>query len=221
MRWKFNKVLNYIASGLMGLIIGLYFYTAITVFIAGSTDNYGSAAMYLVMSILIIAYEVASEILIKKEKRFMVSWMPLVTITVLFVIMAGEYAMLGLSGGTTGTVNLALFLLSIIAILCEVVGYLMVLLSHFNVLKINPKVSVIVAKSLNTVACALMAIFGVLAILGAVTTGNPVGIALGCAYTLVGIFSCIAPWLVTFSKFGMTFNKNSIPTNPTTGDNVD
>ena len=119
MRWKFNKVLNYIASGLMGLIIGLYFYTAITVFIAGSTDNYGSATMYLVMSILIIAYEVASEILIKKEKHFMVSWMPLVTITVLFVIMAGEYAMLGFSGSPNGTVNLALFLLSIIAILCE------------------------------------------------------------------------------------------------------
>ena len=37
MRWKFNKVLNYIASGLMGLIIGLYFYTAITVFKAQAT----------------------------------------------------------------------------------------------------------------------------------------------------------------------------------------
>ena len=167
MRWKFNKVVNYLSAG------------------------------------------------------FMVSWMPLVTITVLFVIMAGEYAMLGLSGGVTETVNLALFLLSIIAILCEVVGYLMVLLSHFNVLKINPKTSVIVAKSLNTVACALMAVFGVLAILGAATTGNPVGIALGCAYLLVGVFSCIAPWSVTFSKFGMAFKKNSIPTNPTTGNNVD
>ena len=220
MRWKFNKVVNYLSAGFMGFIIGLYFYSAIVVLVVKSSE-YKIATLYLVISIAIIAYGIAAGILAKDEKNFMVTWFPMVGVGLFFVLMSAEYGMSGFSGGATGTATLALFILSLIAVACVVLGFLIVLLAHLRISKINVKVSIVVAKSLNTLACALLVFFGVMMMLGSIATGNVIGIIISCAFMLIGAFSCIAGWLIAGSTFGYNHRKIKKCTNSFVYNSVD
>ena len=221
MRWKFNKVVNYLSAGFMGLVIGLYFYSAIAIFITHSSENYQIATLYLVISIAIIAYEITAEILARAEKNFMATWFPVLGVGFFFVMMSAEYGMTGFSNGAIGTATLALFILSLIAVACIVVGFLIVLFAHLRISKINVKVSIVVAKSLNTFACALLIFFGIMSIIGSIALGNPVGVILSCAYIIIGAFSCIAVWLIAGSTFGFNHIKIKKCTNSFVYNNVD
>ena len=221
MRWKFNKIVNYLSTGFMGLVIGLYFYSAIVVFIAKSSENYKIATLYLVISIAIIAYEITAEILAKAEKNFMATWFPMVGVGLFFVMMSVEYGMSDFSNGATGTATLALFILSLIALACIVVGFLIVLFAHLRISKINVKVSIIVAKSLNTFACALLIFFGIMMMLGSIALGNVILIIVSCAFMLIGAFSCIAGWLIAGSTFGYNHKKFKKVTKTFIYNNVD
>ena len=221
MRWKFNKIVNYLSAGFMGLVIGLYFYTAIAVFVTHSSENYEAAILYLVISIAILAYEIAAEILAKAEKSFMTAWFPVVGVELFFVMMSAEYGMSGFSNGATGRANLALFILSLISVACIVVGFLIVLFAHLRISKINLKVSIVVAKSLNTVACALLIFFGIMMMIGSIALGNVIGIIISCAFMLIGAFSCIAGWLIAGTTFGFTHKKFKKSTKTFVYNNVD
>ena len=220
MRWKFNKVVHYLSAVFMGLVIGLYFYSAIVVLVVKSSE-YKIATLYLVISIAIIAYGIAAGILAKDEKNFMVTWFPVVGVGLFFVLMSAEYGMSGFSNGATGTATLALFILSLIAVACIVVGFLIVLFAHLRISKINVKVSIIIAKSLNTIACALLVFFGIMMMLGSIALGNVIGIIISCAFMLIGAFSCIAGWLIAGSTFGYNHIKIKKCTNSFIYNNVD
>ena len=220
MRWKYNKVVHYLSAAFMGLIIGLYFYSAIVLLVAKSSE-YRSAILYLVISIAIIAYEITAEILAKAEKNFMATWLPIVGVGLFFVLMSAEYGMVGFSNGAIGTASLALFILSLIAVACVVVGFLIVLFAHLRISKINVKVSIIIAKSLNTVACALLIFFGIMSMIGAIALGSPVVIIISSVYMIIGAFSCIAVWLIAGSTFGFNHIKIKKCINSFVYNNVD
>ena len=213
MRLIFNKSLYYIVSAIIAVLIGLYFYTSVAAFIAKAHNLYGLAIMCLIIFLAIVVYGIISEVMAKNEKNFMACFLPLIGVCALFVVMAGEYASTPVFDRIEITATYALFSLSIIGAACEVVGYLIVLFSHLNISKLNYKTSLVVTKSLNTVACALLVVFGVLAIIGGISIGNIISIILACTYILAGIFSCIAVWIVTASKFGIKNNTHKMPAN--------
>ena len=220
MRWKFNKIVNYIAEGAIGYIIGILIYSSIALLASESRPAFGQdltsfAILYLVVGFLLLGYSAAAEILYKKGKDFMKAWLPVVGVGVVLLIMVAEGAMTKYTDNLMNTINLILTICSGLALASSLVAIIMVTLTHFNKSSVSVKVTLIVVKILNTVACVFLAVFGIFALIGAIDEGNVMAILQSCGYIIGSIMCCIGTWLISCSKFGYVsriFRKNSSKT---------